>query len=81
MKKDDKEISLKEYLENNDLSRFTNELEKQVKPEVYKDGGTKIYTKNDITIVMCKTMIDEKNYLEDIYIGNNKLTYENACSI
>lgn len=81
MKKDGKEISLKEYLEDNDLSKFTNELEKQVNPEVYKDGGTKIYTKNNITIIMCKTMVDEKNYFEDIYIGNNKLTYENTCSI
>lgn len=78
--KNDKEIiTLKEYLINNDFKAFVEELDSQVKPQVYKDGGTKIYTKNNITIVICKKMIDNNNYLEDIYFGNSKLTYDNAC--
>lgn len=80
LKKDGNKITLKEYLQNNDFSTFVNELENQVKPQVYKDGGTRIYKKNDITIVICKKIIDEDNYLEDIYFGNNELTYDNTCS-
>lgn len=55
-------------------------MEKQVDPQIYKDGGTKIYKKDNITLVVCKKMIDEDNYLEDIYFGNSKLTYDNSCS-
>lgn len=79
MKKDGKEITLKEYLNNNDFTTFVAELENQVEPQVYKDGGTKIYKKDNITIVICKKMIDTDNYLEDIYFGNSELTYDNTC--
>lgn len=79
LKKDGKEITLKEYLNNNDFSMFFEELESQVETQVYKDGGTKIYKKNNITLVVCKKMIDTDNYLEDIYFGNNELTYDNTC--
>lgn len=79
LKKDGKEITLKEYLNNNDFSTFVAELENQVEPQVYKDGGTKIYKKDNITFVLCKKMIDTDNYLEDIYFGNSELTYDNTC--
>ena len=79
-KKDENNITLKEYLQNSDFSTFVKELENQVKPQVYKDGGTKIYKKNDVTIVICKKIIGADNYFEDIYFGNDELTYDNTCS-
>lgn len=81
LKKDGKEITLKEYLNNNDFTTFVVELENQVEPQVYKDGGTKIYKKNNITLVVCKKMIDTDNYLEDIYFGNSELMYDNTCML
>lgn len=79
LKEDGKEITLKEYLNNNDFSTFVAELENQVEPQVYKDGGTKIYKKDNVTLVVCKKMVDTDNYLEDIYFGNSELTYDNTC--
>lgn len=79
LKKDSKEINLKEYLNNNDFNAFVTELDSQMDSQIYKDGGTKIYKKDNITLVVCKRIIDEDNYLEDIYFGNSKLTYDNSC--
>lgn len=45
LEKDEDKITLKQYLDSNNFSVFVEELENQVKPQVYKDGGTKIYKK------------------------------------
>lgn len=79
LEKDNDNITLKEYLDNNDFKTFITELEKQVEPTIYKDGGTKVYKSNNITIVVCKNMIDTDNYIEDVYFGNSELTYNNTC--
>ncbi len=46
--------------------------------ETYKDGGSKIFQKENIKIIVCHSLISENNYNEDIIIGNENLQMENS---
>lgn len=68
---------LKEKLEKN--NNYLDDLVKSINDKVIlKDGGSIVYKKNDIYIVMCHRMgsIDLDKTLEDIYLGD---TYQDAC--
>lgn len=42
----------------------------------YKDGGTKVYHKDDIFIVVCHAIIDIDSYNENIIISNKRVDNE-----
>lgn len=65
--------NLIEKFENSDVNEVIKDLTSNMKIDrVLKDGGTTIYKNNKLTIIKCKTLDGNK----DIYIGNNKLKYQ-----
>ena len=67
LKEKTEKITLKDYLKhNNDIQEFINKLEHYT---TLKDGGTKIYKNDDITLIKCNTLDGSK----DIYIGSNNI--------
>jgi len=78
---DNQNIELKEYLENNSIDDFIKMLEKEIVfydggTTLYKDGGTKKITSNNISLLKCNTLDGNK----DIYIGNKDMEYKsNFC--
>ena len=74
-KNSDAVMTLKYYLENvyQTFDDSINELVKDATIDgVLKDGGTKIYKKDNYTIIICNTIDGNK----DIYIGNKDFKYE-----
>ena len=70
-----KKMTLKYHLENVNQSfdRSIKQLISDATIHSYlKDGGTKIYKKDDYTIIICNTIEGNK----DIYIGNKEFKYE-----
>lgn len=69
-----KDMTLKYHLENvnqsfdRSIEQLVNDMENT---ETLKDGGTKIYKKDDYTIISCNTIDNNK----DIYIGDETLEY------
>lgn len=77
--KDNKDITLKYYLQNinkpyNDsINSLVNNIDNV---DFYYDGGTKLYKKDDVSILLCNTLDGNK----DVYIGNKNLKYKsNYC--
>lgn len=83
----DKSIELKDYLENHSLDDFIKRLEyvdslNDGGTAIYKDGGTKKYTSDDMTVIKCHKIssVAPGGFNEDIYIGPSTLQYEeNFC--
>lgn len=46
--------------------------------DTYKDGGTKLYRNDEMTVITCNKMLENKKTNRDIYIGNKNLTLENG---
>ena len=74
-----KENTLNYYLQNTNKT-FDEVIKNLVKNidnvDYYSDGGTKIYKKDNFTILVCNTLDGNK----DIYIGNKDLRYKsNYC--
>lgn len=70
VKTNDKTTTLKEYLEgvtsiDEGISKFTTNMELASQ---LKDGGTKIYKKDDFMITACNAITDDKT-IRDIYIS------------
>lgn len=68
---------LKAKLEEN--NNYLDDLVKSINDKVIlKDGGSIVYKKNDIYIVMCHRMSgkDVDKTIEDIYLGD---TYQDVC--
>ena len=68
---------LKEKLEEN--NNYLDEVVKSInKKIILKDGGSIVYKKDDMYIVMCHKMssLDVDKTIEDIYLGSS---YNNAC--
>lgn len=72
-----KNMNLQELLDKQGFETVLNNiLERMEQKDIYKDGGTKLYQKDDIKILLCNTIDGNK----DVYIGDNSLTYEdNFC--
>lgn len=77
--KDDINMSLKYYFQNinqtfeNSIQDIIDELKLY---SMLKDGGTKIYKNEDITLILCNTLDGNK----DIYLGNSDIEYkQNYC--
>ena len=69
--------NLKAKLEEN--NNYLDDLVKSINDKVIlKDGGSIVYKKNDIYIVMCHRMSgkDVDKTIEDIYLGD---TYQDVC--
>ncbi len=69
--------NLKAKLEEN--NNYLDDLVKSINNKVIlKDGGSIVYKKNDIYIVMCHRMSgkDVDKTIEDIYLGD---TYQDVC--
>lgn len=79
--KDNKSISLNEYLVDNSLDSFISKLDKDTKSTTLKDGGTKIYKKDDFTIVVCNKMTDDMVVSKDIHIGKDNDKNNNICDV
>lgn len=63
---------LKDWL--NELSLET--LLEGFKKENNKDGGTILYTSNNINILVCHKLLEEGKYNNDVYIGNKNMVYK-----
>jgi len=74
-------ISLNEYLVDNSLDSFISKLDKETKSTTLKDGGTKIYKKDDFTIVVCNKMTDGMVVSKDIHIGKDNDKNNNICDV
>lgn len=73
------DVTLKDYFSkayqtfNDSINSLINNMELI---DAYKDGGTKLYKNDTITIIKCNTTLGNK----DIYIGDTNLEYqENYC--
>lgn len=69
--------NLKAKLEEN--NNYLDDLVKSINNKVIlKDGGSIVYKKNDIYIVMCNRIgsLDADKTIEDIYLGD---TYQDVC--
>lgn len=73
--KDDYRMSLKYYFQNVNQT-FEKSIDDIVKNlnlySIFKDGGTKIYKNDNLTIIKCNTIDGNK----DIYIGNNNIDFK-----
>lgn len=56
----------------NDGMRIDDIVKNMKVVDLYKDGGSKLYRNQEISILMCQTIDGNK----DIYIGNKKMKYE-----
>lgn len=74
-----KKISLSEYLVQNSLDTFTSKLDKETKSTTLKDGGTKIYKSDELTIIVCNKMLDNNKISKDIYIGKDYDKKNDVC--
>ena len=79
--KENKKISLSEYLVQNSLDTFTSKLDKETKSTTLKDGGTKIYKSNELTIIVCNKMLDNNKISKDIYIGKDYDKKNDVCDV
>ena len=74
-KNSDAVMTLKYYLENVNQT-FDDSINKLVSDmevvSILKDGGTKVYKKDNYTIIVCNTIAENK----DVYIGNKDFKYE-----
>ncbi len=77
--KENEKISLSEYLKQNSLDSFISKLDKETKSTTLKDGGTKIYKVNELTIIVCNKMLDNNKISKDIYIGKDYDKNNNVC--
>mgnify|MGYP004614424047 FL=1 len=79
--KENKKISLSEYLVQNSLDTFTSKLDKETKSTTLKDGGTKIYKSDELTIIVCNKMLDNNKISKDIYIGKDYNKNNDICDV
>ena len=79
--KENKKISLSEYLNQNSLDIFISKLDKETKSTTLKDGGTKIYKSDDLTIIVCNKMLDNNKMSKDIYIGKGYNKNNDICDV
>lgn len=79
--KENKKISLSEYLTQNSLDSFISKLDKETKSTTLKDGGTKIYKSDDLTIIVCNKMLDNNKMSKDIYIGKGYSKNNDICDV
>lgn len=79
--KENKKISLSEYLVQNSLDTFTSKLDKETKSTTLKDGGTKIYKSDELTIIVCNKMLDNNKMSKDIYIGKDYDKNNDICDV
>lgn len=77
--KENEKISLSEYLVQNSLDTFTSKLDKETKSTTLKDGGTKIYKSDELTIIVCNKMLDNNKISKDIYIGKDYDKKNDVC--
>ena len=77
--KENEKTSLSEYLTKNSVDTFISKLDKETKSTTLKDGGTKIYKNSDLTIIVCKKMLDNNKISKDIYIGKDYDENNNVC--
>lgn len=77
--KENEKISLNEYLVQNSLDTFTSKLDKETKSTTLKDGGTKIYKSDELTIIVCNKMLDNNKISKDIYIGKDYDKKNDVC--
>lgn len=69
--KDNKSISLNEYLVDNSLDSFISKLDKETKSNTLKDGGTKIYKSGELIVIVCNKMLENNKISKNIYISKN----------
>ena len=79
--KENKEISLSEYLTKNSVDTFISKLDKETKSTTLKDGGTKIYESDELTIIVCNKMLDNNKISKDIYIGKGWNKNNDICDV
>lgn len=79
--KENEKISLSEYLVQNSLDTFTSKLDKETKSTTLKDGGTKIYKSDELTIIVCNKMLDNNKISKDIYIGKDYDKKNDICDV
>lgn len=79
--KENKKISLSEYLVQNSLDTFISKLDKETKSTTLKDGGTKIYESDELTIIVCNKMLDNNKMSKDIYIGKGYNKNNDICDV
>ncbi len=79
--KEKKKISLNEYLTQNSLDLFISKLDKETKSTTLKDGGTKIYKSDNLTIIVCNKMLDNNKMSKDIYIGKGYNKNNDICDV
>ena len=79
--KEKKKISLNEYLTQNSLDLFISKLDKETKSTTLKDGGTKIYKSDNLTIIVCNKMLDNNKISKDIYIGKGYNKNNDICDV
>ncbi len=77
--KKNEKISLSEYLKQNSLDSFISKLDKETKSTTLKDGGTKIYKADELTIIVCNKLLDNNKISKDIYIGKDYDKNNNVC--
>ena len=79
--KGNEKISLSEYLTKNSLDTFTSKLDNETKSTTLKDGGTKIYKSDELTIIVCNKMLDNNKMSKDIYIGKGWCKNNDICDV
>lgn len=77
--KENEKTSLSEYLNQNSVDTFISKLDKETKSTTLKDGGTKIYESDELTIIVCNKMLDNNKISKDIYIGKDYDKNNNVC--